>query len=148
MTTRTALTIYLATDPRDVIPPAPILVDEHYFVRTGLDRPGARLIGFSPYATLPITVWSHEALRTPEKARGLQPNFIVAGNVWRHPRTVADVTVRHAGDVVQVVITKTSTGARYRPYLGDDPDVAERIASAWGSNPGYTATVQPIRHAS
>lgn len=148
MNSRTALTIYLAGDVRDTLPPAPILVDEHYFVRSGLDRAGARLIGFSPVGSLAITVWSHEAVRTPELARGLQPNFIVTGNVWRHPRTASDVTVRETGDTVQVVITRTSTGDRYRPYLGDDPDVAARIASAWGTNPGYTATVQPVRRAS
>ena len=97
MNTRTALTIYLATDLRDLVPPAPILVDEHYSVRSGLDRPSARLIGFSPVGSLAITVWSHEALRAPERARGLQPNFIAAGNVWRHPRTTADVSCATPG---------------------------------------------------
>lgn len=144
--TRTALTIYLEqTDPM-ALPPSPILIDEHFFVRSGLDRDGARLIGFSPADQISITVWERDVMTNPDSARGLRPNFLIAGRVWRHPLRTAEVTIRKTTGVVQVVITGP-TGKRYRPYLGDDPDVAERIANSWGAQPGYTATVNTIRPA-
>ena len=55
----------------------------------------------------------------------------------------ARVTVREPSGVVQVVITDPR-GKRYRPYLGEDRDVADRIAAAWGSHRGYSATVEQI----
>jgi hypothetical protein len=116
MTGRTRLTIYPAHDEQTLLPPAPILVDEHYFVRSGLEQLPARLIGFSPAGALAITAWVHDVFRSPD-------------------------------DVVQVVITDPR-GKRYRPYLGEDRDVADRIATAWGSHRGYSATVQPITPAS
>lgn len=140
---RTALTIYLAHNERTALPPAPILVDEHFFVRSGLDQPGARLIGFSAPGQIAVTVWGHHALQEPESTRALQPTFLIAGRVWRHPIAVADLTVRQSAGVIQVVITGPA-GKRYRPYLGDDPAVADRIATSWGSQPGYTATIQQI----
>ena len=144
--TRTALTIYLEqTDPM-ALPPSPILIDEHFFVRSGLDRDGARLIGFSPTGQISITVWGRDVMTNPESVRDLQANFLIAGRVWRHPLRTAEVTIRKTTGVIQVVITGP-TGKRYRPYLGDDPDVAERIANSWGAQPGYIATVNTIRPA-
>lgn len=144
--TRTALTIYLERADPMALPPSPILIDEHFFVRSGLEREGARLIGFSPVGQISITVWERDVMTAPDSVRGLQANFLIAGRVWRHPMPTAEVTVRKTTGVVQVVITGPS-GKRYRPYLGDDPDVAERIANSWGTQPGYTATVNTIRPA-
>ena len=143
MNSRTSLTIYPAHDERSLHPPAPILVDEHYFVRSGLEQLPARLIGFSPAGAIAITAWVHDVFRPPELARDLYPTFIIAGRVHAHPIPAARVTVREPSGVVQVVITDPR-GKRYRPYLGEDRDVADRIAAAWGSHRGYSATVQPI----
>lgn len=143
MAGRTLLTIYLAPTPGDPLPPEPILVGNLYLVHAGLDQP-SRLMGFSAPGQIPIALWAHDALRTPEKARGLHPHFIVRGRVWRHPLTVDAITVRDNSDIVQVVITHTSTRKSYRPYVGDDRDRAERIAAAWGNNPHYTADVKPL----
>ena len=143
MNSRTSLTIYPAHDERSLHPPAPILVDEHYFVRSGLEQLPARLIGFSPAGAIAITAWVHDVFRSPELARDLYPTFIIAGRVHAHPIPAARVTVREPSGVVQVVITDPR-GKRYRPYLGEDRDVADRIAAAWGSHRGYSATVQPI----
>lgn len=146
MNGRTRLTIYPAHDGRALLPPAPILVDRHYFVRAGLEQLPARLIGFSPADAIAITAWVHDVFRTPELARDLYPTFIIAGRVQAYPIPAARVTVREPSGVVQVVITDPR-GKKYRPYLGDDPDVAERIANSWGSQPGYTATIDIIRQA-
>ncbi|WP_292777037.1 hypothetical protein [Microbacterium sp. UBA6741] len=81
--------------------------------------------------------------RAPELARDLYPTFIIAGRVQAYPIPAARVTVREPAGVVQVVITDPR-GKRYRPYLGEDRDIADRIAAAWGSHRGYSATVQPI----
>lgn len=143
MNSRTSLTIYPTHDEQTLLPPTPILVDEHYFVRAGLEQLPARLIGFSPAGTLAITAWVHDVIRTPELARDLYPTFIIAGRVQAYPIPAARVTVREPSGVVQVVITDPR-GKRYRPYLGEDRDIADRIAAAWGSHRGYSATVQPI----
>ena len=52
--------------------------------------------------------------------------------------------MRDNSDVIQVVITHTASGKSYRPYVGDDPDRAKRIATSWGNNPHYTAVVKPL----
>lgn len=143
MAGRTLLTIYLTPTTSDPRLPAPILVGNLYLVHSGLDQP-SRLMGFSAPGEIPIALWAHDALRTPEKARGLHPHFIIRGRVWRHPLTVDALTVRDNSDVIQVVITHTASGKSYRPYVGDDADRAKRIATSWGNNPHYTAVVKPL----
>lgn len=139
--TRTALTIYLTDPAPDALPPTPILIDDDYFVRAGLDeRNGARLVGFSPRKALAVSVWAHQAVRNPAAAAGLQPSFILDGHVWRHPLLVASITVRDQGSV-RVVITNTTDHSTTTPYSGDDEEVAERVAAAWGSQPGFSARV-------
>ena len=139
--TRTALTIYLSDPAPDALPPTPILIDEDYYVRAGLDeRNGARLVGFSPRKALAVTVWAHQAIRNPAAATGLQPSFILDGHVWRHPLLVASITVRDQGSV-RVVITNTVDHSTTTPYSGDDEAVAQRVAAAWGNRPGFTASV-------
>lgn len=139
--TRTALTIYLTDSKPDALPPTPILVDEEFFVRSGLDeRNGARLVGFSPRNALAVTVWAHQALRAPSAVVGLQPNFILDGRVWRHPLLVANLTVRDQGRI-SVEITDTRDHSTTTPYSGDDEQVAERVAAAWGSRAGFTARI-------
>lgn len=139
--TRTALTIYLVDPSPDALPPTPILIDEDYYVRAGLDeRNGARLVGFSPRNAIAVSVWAHQAIRNPAAAIGLQPSFILEGHVWRHPLLVASLTVRDQGSV-RVVITNTADHSTTTPYSGDDQAVAERVAAAWGALPGFTAGV-------
>jgi hypothetical protein len=139
--TRTALTIYLADPAPDALPPSPILVDDEFYVRAGLDeRNGARLVGFSPRGALAVTVWVHQALRAPAAATGLQPSFILDGHVWRHPLLVANITVRDQGRI-RVEITDTRTNTTTTPYSGDDQAVADRVAAAWGSRPGFIARI-------
>ncbi|WP_300591059.1 hypothetical protein, partial [Microbacterium sp.] len=94
MNSRTSLTIYPAHDEQTLLPPTPILVDEHYFVRAGLEQLPARLIGFSPAGALAITAWVHDVFRAPELARDLYPTFIIAGRVQAYPIPAARVTVR------------------------------------------------------
>lgn len=139
--TRTALTIYLADPSPDAIPPTPILIDEDYYVRAGLDeRNGARLVGFSPRKAIAVSIWAHQAIRNPVTATGLQPSFILDGHVWRHPLLVASLTVRDQGSV-RVEITNSADHTTTTPYSGDDEAVAERVAAAWGALPGFTASV-------
>lgn len=124
--TRTALTIYLEqTDPM-ALSPSPILIDEHFFVRSGLDRDGARLIGFSPIGQISITVWESDVMTNPESVRDLQANFLIAGRVWRHPLRTAEVTVRKtAGRRSPSRWTTTSpptTASRRRTATSSHPD--------------------------
>ncbi|WP_141677800.1 hypothetical protein [Microbacterium oleivorans] len=144
MAGRTLLTIYLTPGEGNPLPPEPILVGNLYLVHSGLEQP-SRLMGFSAPGQIPIALWAHEALSSPEKARGLYPHFIVRGRVRRHPLTVDTITVRDTSELVRVVITHTGSGKQYQPYVGDDRDRAQRIADAWGSNTHYTADVTPLR---
>lgn len=139
--TRTALTIYLADSSPDALPPTPVLIDEEYFVRSGLDeRNGTLLVGFSPRKALAVSIWAHQAARTPAAAIGMQPSFIVDGHVWRHPLLVASITVRDQGGI-RVEITNTADHTTTTSYNGDDETVAARVAAAWGNRPGFTANV-------
>lgn len=141
MTTHTAITLYLANVEQTLVPPAPILIDEHFFVRSPAELEGARLIAFSPANGFPIALWQHQLLEVPDQVPGLYANFISRAKVWRHPLPVSAVTIRQDPGHVQVVITNTRTGKRYRPYSGNDPHVADRVATAWGGRPDYTADV-------
>ncbi|MGC5225180.1 hypothetical protein ACPW96_21635 [Micromonospora sp. DT81.3] len=141
--TATTLTLYLANVEQLIRPPAPILVDGHYFVRAPYDLAGGRLIGFSPASGFPIVKWAHDALTAPDAIRGLHANFIVAGRVIKHPLPVSEITIRQHPGSVQVVITDTRNGQQYRPYLGNDGSVAQRVADAWGRRPDYAAAILP-----
>jgi len=97
-------------------------------------------VGFSPRKALAVSVWAHQAIRNPVAATGLQPSFILDGHVWRHPLLVASITVRDQGSV-RVEITNTADHSTTTPYSGDDEEVAQRVAAAWGNRPGFTASV-------
>jgi hypothetical protein len=144
MTTHTAITLYLANVEQTIVPPAPILIDEHFFVRSPAELEGARLIAFSPADGFPIALWQHQVLEVPDQVPGLHANFISRAKVWRHPLPVSAITIRQTPGNVQVVITDMRTGKRYRPYLGNDSQVATRVASAWGRSPDFTADITTV----
>lgn len=144
MTTHTAITLYLANIEQRIVPPAPILIDEHFFVRSPAELEGARLIAFSPANGFPIALWQHQVLEVPDQVPGLYANFITHAKVWRHPLPISAVTIREDPGSIEVVITNTRTGKRYRPYLGNDPHVAQRVATAWGDRPNYAADITTV----
>lgn len=144
MTTHTAITLYLTNVEQTIVPPAPILIDEHFFVRSPAELEGARLIAFSPADGFPIALWQHQVLEVPDQVPGLYANFISRAKVWRHPLPVSAITIRQTPGNVQVVITDIRTGKRYRPYLGNDSQVATRVASAWGRSPDFTADITTV----